>query len=114
MPSATPAARAPTSSSRSRSRPCTCCDWWIAWVTDPALEAPRDDLARARARHGRLVLGDRGGEVRGALEILREGGDEQVLEDAQLARRRRPDAAVGAREGIPRPGEGDEARAAAV
>src|SRR5829696_86567 len=107
-PSATPAGRARTSSSRSRSRPCTCCDWWIAWVTDPALEAPRDDLARPRARHGRLVLGDRGGEVRGALEVLGERGHEQVVEHAQLPLRRRADAAVGAREGVPRACEGEE------
>ena len=116
--SSRPAAPAPTSSSRSRSRRCTCCDWWIGWpiVRRSRADPPKpagDDLRRARAPQRRLVRGDRRRQVRGAVEVLRERGDEQVVEHLQLARRGRADR-VGARERVPRPGEGEEARAPAV
>src|SRR6478752_1311160 len=116
-PSATPARRAPTSSSRSRSRHCTCCGWWIGSVSRgdelPAPQPARDDLGGTPAGDRRAVLGDRRAQVGRAVRDLLQRLKEQALEDAQLARRGAADL-VGAREAVPRPGEREEARAAAV
>jgi hypothetical protein len=58
------------------------------------------------------VLGHRRAEVVPAV-VARQRGLEQVLEHPQLAQRGGPDV-VGAREAVPRAGEREEARAAAV
>src|SRR4051794_14725751 len=100
-----PAPRAPTSSSRSRSRHFTCCG---SSTGSGRSEPPDHDLGPRRA-----VLGDRLAEIDRSVGHLVERSHEQALEDAELARRGAADL-VGAREAVPGAREGEEARATTV